>query len=178
MIAHALTGLRLLLAIPVAWACADPDLMPGALLLLLILVAVATDFFDGRLARRLGTGSPAGMLFDHATDFLFVTSALFGAARAGVLTVWLPVLIVVAFSQYIIDSYWLYRQKQLRMSFLGRWNGILYFLPIGLLAVARLNLMASASAVLHQAVGVLALALLASTAVSIIDRGVAPLRSR
>ena len=50
----------------------------------------------------------------------------------------LPILITVAFSQYVLDSYFLYRQKNLRMSFLGRWNGVFYFGPLLLISFARL----------------------------------------
>ncbi len=177
MIANALTILRLLLALPVAFACANPELLPPSLLVTLVAVAVASDYFDGKLARRFGTASSGGMLFDHGADFLFVTSALFGAAVAGLVTVWLPVLIVIAFSQYVIDSYWLYRQKQLRMSFLGRWNGVFYFVPIVLLAVSRLEFVAAFEPVLVQLLWWLSALLLISTGVSIADRAIAPLRA-
>ena len=60
------------------------------------------------------------MLFDHGTDFIFVTSRTVRTLhhrsdRASLL----PLLIVVAFSQYVLDSYYLSKQKQLRMSFPG-----------------------------------------------------------
>lgn len=177
MIANALTALRLLLAIPVAWACASPGLLAPPLLLTLVALAVASDYFDGRLARRFGTASSGGMLFDHSVDFLFVTSALFGAAAAGLVSVWLPVLIVIAFSQYVVDSYWLYRQKQLRMSFLGRWNGVFYFAPIVLLAISRLEFVSAFDQALVELLWWLSVALLISTGVSIADRAIAPLRS-
>jgi predicted outer membrane lipoprotein len=41
----------------------------------------------------------------------------------------LPVLITTAFAQYVIDSYWIHRHTKLRGSKLGRYNGILYFVP-------------------------------------------------
>jgi phosphatidylglycerophosphate synthase len=176
LIANALTGLRLLLVVPVAWACADPDWLPGPILAVMVALAIATDFADGRLARHLGTASPAGMLFDHATDFLFVTSALFGAALAGLVTPWLPLLIVIAFSQYVVDSYWLYRRKILRMSFLGRWNGVFYFVPVVVIAASRLDIVRSAEDVMMMAVEWLGWGLLVSTLVSIVDRAIAPLR--
>lgn len=178
MIANALTALRLLLALPVAWACASPGLLPPPLLLALVVVALASDYFDGKLARRFGTASSRGMLFDHSVDFLFVTSALFGAAAAGLVIVWLPVLIVIAFSQYVIDSYWLYRQKQLRMSFLGRWNGVFYFAPIVVLAISRLEFFSAFEQALAGLLWWMSAALLVSTGLSIVDRGIAPLRAR
>jgi phosphatidylglycerophosphate synthase len=174
--ADLLTGLRLLLIVPVCWGLITPGAMPGLLLLGLIAIAIVTDLLDGIVARARHTASARGMLFDHSTDFLFVTSGLGAAAWSGYLTPWLPVLIVIAFSQYVLDSYWLFRQKQLRMSFLGRWNGILYFVPLVLLALAAIDALDPLRPLLLQIVAGIAYVLLASTVASIIDRSIAPLR--
>lgn len=176
MLAHLLTALRLLLALPVAAGMARPELLGPPLLLGLLLLAIASDWLDGKAARRFGTASPAGQLFDHATDFLFVTSGLAGAALAGALPWPLPPMIVVAFAQYVLDSRFLYRQKQLRMSFLGRWNGIFYFVPLVLLAAARLEALEGAARALAGAAVALAWVLVLSTLLSIVDRAVAPFR--
>lgn len=155
---------------------ADEKLMPGLVTLLLILVAIITDFFDGIVARARGTASPTGMLFDHGTDFVFVTSGMAGLAWAGHLHWILPVAIAVAFSQYVLDSYLLFRQKQLRMSFLGRWNGILYFLPLTLVALSRALPDGSFPEQLISTVPWIGTALILSTLASIVDRGVAEYR--
>ncbi len=174
--ADLLTGIRLFLLVPVSWGLARPGVVPGSILLVLIALAIATDVLDGKVARFRGTASPRGMLFDHSADFLFVTSGLGAAAYSEQVPLWLPVLIVIAFTQYVLDSYWLFRQKQLRMSFLGRWNGILYFVPLVLLALLATKSLEA----LHAALGLLtqwcAYALIASTLASIVDRAVAPLR--
>ena len=175
--ANLLTGLRLLLAVPAALAFAQSEFLAPLLLLALMSVAIATDYFDGIVARRNDTTSPGGQLFDHATDFLFVTSGLTGAAIAGQVTAVLPVLIVVAFSQYVLDSYFLHRKKQLRMSSLGRWNGIFYFVPLVLIAVSRLDFMAGVAQVFSTLVVALSYLLLLSTVASIIDRAFAPRRA-
>ena len=173
MLANSLTGLRLLLAVPTALALASPGLMAPGLLLGIIGIAIVTDLLDGIVARRTGTASAAGQLFDHTTDFIFVTGSLAGLAWAGLVTVWLPVLIVVAFSQYVLDSRFLHRQKQLRMSFIGRWNGILYFVPVVVLAGARLEIMKEIAGLLILLGTGCAWVLLASTLVSIVDRAMA-----
>jgi hypothetical protein len=95
------------------------------------------------------------MLFDHSTDCLFVTGGLAGAAIAGAVTPILPALIPLAFGQYFVDSYVWHRQRQLRASLLGRWNGILYFVPLVLLAAARLPFPAGLAALLRLAASVL-----------------------
>ncbi len=177
--ANMLTGLRLLLAVPAALAFAQPEFGTPLLLVVLVGIAIATDFADGIVARRTGTTSPRGQLFDHTTDFLFVTSGLAGAAVAGQVTAVLPIVIVVAFSQYVLDSYFLHHKKELHMSFLGRWNGMLYFVPLVLIAVLRL-----AESRLDSVAGLadpsstliigLSYVLVLSTIASIVDRAIAP----
>ncbi len=152
--------------------------MPNASLLIMLLLAIATDYFDGKVARQLNTASAKGQLFDHTTDFLFVSAGLFGAVYVGLIYLWLPVLIVLAFSQYVVDSYFLYRQKQLRMSFLGRWNGVFYFLPLLIIGFSRLEALESLTAFLDILLFVVVIALTLSTFVSMVDRAIAPLRAR
>ncbi len=176
--AHALTGLRLLLAAPVALGLARPESFPPSWLLGCIVVAIATDFLDGIVARKTDAASPRGRLFDHTTDFLFVTAGLGGAALSGEVSAVLPPLIVVAFSQYVVDSYWLHREKQLRMSALGRWNGMLYFVPLVVIAVARLDVMPGSRDLWATLILWMSHGLLLSTVVSIIDRAIAPRGAR
>ena len=171
--AHLLTGIRLMLALPLAVAFARPDVLGAGLVALLLGVAIATDFFDGIVARRQGTASPGGQLFDHGTDCLFVTTGLTGAAMADLVPLVLPILITVAFSQYVFDSYRVHRQKRLRMSGIGRWNGVLYFVPLVLLAAARLEVVADLSSLLTLTALAASYALVVSTIVSIIDRATA-----
>ncbi len=173
--ANLLTAIRLLLVIPVAMAIANASLFANWLLLALIVIAIASDYFDGKVARALKTASARGMLFDHGTDFIFVTVALFALSTIGLSSILLPLLIVVAFSQYVFDSYYLFKQKQLRMSFLGRWNGILYFVPIVLVAVSRLPVFEQAQSTLNLIIVYFNYALAVSTLASIVDRAIAPL---
>ena len=177
--ANLLTGLRLLLAVPAALAFAQPEFMPALLLVTLVGVAIATDFGDGIVARRTDTASPRGQLFDHATDFVFVASGLAGAAFTGQVTAVLPIVIVVAFSQYVLDSYFLHRKKKLHMSFLGRWNGMLYFVPLVLiavlrLAVSRLDWVAGVAEIFSTLIVLLGYLLVLSTVASIVDRAISP----
>jgi len=175
-VANLLTGLRLILAVPAALAFARSELMSPVLLLAIVVIAIASDLLDGVVARATNTASPRGRLFDHATDFLFVTSGLTGAAFAGQVSAVLPLLVVVAFSQYVLDSYFFHRDKQLRMSSLGRWNGTFYFVPLVLIAVSRLNAATGVAEVLSTLIKSLTFFLILSTVASIIDRAIAPRR--
>ena len=173
--ANFLTAIRLLLVIPVAMAIANESLFTSWLLLALIVIAIASDYFDGKVARALKTASARGMLFDHGTDFIFVTIALFALSTIGLSSVLLPLLIVVAFSQYVLDSYFLFKQKQLRMSFLGRWNGIFYFVPIVLVATSRLPAFEQVQNNFNLMIVYFNYALTVSTLASIVDRAIAPM---
>lgn len=178
MTAHALTALRLLLAVPIAAGMARPELLPPGVVAVLLGLAIASDSLDGLVARGMRTASATGQVFDHATDCLLVTSGLAGAAMAGAITPILPALIPLAFGQYVVDSYVRHRQRQLRASALGRWNGILYFVPLVLVAAARLPVPHGMAGGLSLAAGALAYVLAASTVVSMLDRATTPARAR
>jgi phosphatidylglycerophosphate synthase len=173
--ANLLTALRLLLVFPMAWSIVSAS-SPSYLLLIIVILAIATDHFDGKVARALGTASPRGMLFDHSTDFVFVTSSASALAYIGLISPLLPILITIAFSQYVLDSYFLFKQKQLRMSFLGRWNGVFYFGPVLIYGVAQTPLFTALTEIAVLLLQLLAYGLIASTLASIVDRAIAPLR--
>ena len=175
--AHLLTASRLAIAVPLAVAYARPDFLHPLVVALMLTSAIATDLLDGLVARRQGTATAGGQLFDHVTDCLFVTAALTGAALSGRVTAVLPVLVVLAFVQYVVDSWWLHREKRLRMSALGRWNGIGYFVPLVVLGAAPLEVIPGQAAVLTPLAGITAWVLAASTVISMLDRATAAYRS-
>jgi CDP-diacylglycerol---glycerol-3-phosphate 3-phosphatidyltransferase len=137
--ANALTAVRLLLVAPFALLMSKGDFRSAAFALVVWAVALATDFLDGPVARRRGTVTAWTGTFDHTTDFLFVTSGIFAGAFRGVFPWILPLLIVAAFTQYVVDSYWIHRQSKLRGSKLGRYNGMLYFVPSCMEILIRLG---------------------------------------
>lgn len=132
-LANAVSGARLVLAPMSVHA-----ILTGrwALAAGVFAAAVASDFADGPLARRRGTASALGGVLDHGADALFVAVTLWALAYAeaqrGVDLVpgILPLFIVLAFAQYLLDSRAL-RGQPLRGSWLGRANGIAYFVLAG-----------------------------------------------
>ena len=138
--ANVLTAIRLFLVIPFAVLMARGDERSAIIALVAWAVAVITDLLDGPIARRRGTVTAWSGTFDHTSDFLFVTSGLFGGAARGAFPWILPVLITAAFAQYVIDSYWIHRHTKLRGSKLGRYNGILYFVPTLMDSLIRMGL--------------------------------------
>ena len=99
--ANALTSLRLLLCLPVYLLIEQQRWLPCVLCL---FVAVLTDVFDGKMARKLHQASPMGGFFDHATDALFVTFGCLALASIDIINPWLAWLIPIAFIQYSVDS--------------------------------------------------------------------------
>ena len=59
------------------------------------VAAMATDWFDGRIARRRGTTSPLGSLLDPVADKVLVLAALVMLIGQGVAPAWMVALIVV-----------------------------------------------------------------------------------
>lgn len=129
-VANLLTAVRLLLVAPIAILVARGGARSAAIAAVGMAAAIATDLADGPIARRTGTVSALGGTLDHLSDFLLVTAGLSAAAGRGAVPWVLPALITAAFAQYWIDSYWVYRGRALRGSRLGRYNGILYFVPL------------------------------------------------
>jgi CDP-diacylglycerol---glycerol-3-phosphate 3-phosphatidyltransferase len=171
--ANVLTALRLLLTIPFATHMAFAGARHAAWSAILLAAAIATDVLDGVIARRRGTASAAGRLFDHTADVVFVTSGLAAGAARGAFPWVVPVLVAAAFAQYVIDSYWMDRAGQLRASRLGRYNGILYFVPLGGDVLVRLGW-----SFLRPVITAIAWLLVASTLVSMGERLVAAVRAR
>ena len=130
--ANGLTALRLV----AAPACALAILVRADVAALaLFAFAVLTDLADGRVARRYGETSALGGFLDHATDALFVSLATLALALRAQTPLLLPALIMAAFVQYALDSRALALRappRPLRASALGRWNGIAYFVLVGI----------------------------------------------
>lgn len=161
---NGLTAIRLVLApifhhalVESAWGLAC----------LLFWTAVATDWLDGRVARARGESTAFGGLLDHASDATFVSLGLLALARIDRIPIWLPLLVVLAFVQYVLDSRAL-EGRRLRASALGRWNGILYFVPPGLLAMREALGLGAPS---DDAIRLLGWLLILTTLASMADRG-------
>ena len=101
-----LTALRLLLAPVLVWMVYVDA--PSLLFAAVVLVAFASDYFDGVIARRLGVATPALRHFDSRADLVFYATAAW--------TVWMrrpdvarsvaiPALVVIGLDvlRYIFD---------------------------------------------------------------------------
>jgi len=171
--ANALSVLRLFSALPFWFAMSEPGVPAALLSALLLAFAIASDLADGKIARARGTVSGLGRALDHGADVLFVLAGLPAAAARGAIPLLLPILVALAFAQYAVDSLLAHGERQLRMSRLGRVNGILYFAPLVGDVLVRLGL-----AFLALPLAALGWALVATTLASMLDRALALRRGR
>ncbi len=158
--ANLLTLLRLLLALPFALAVRAGSPVAASLV---FAIAAASDFADGRVARRRGEISTLGGFLDHAVDAAFVSVGAAALASVGVLPWPLAPLIAIAFIQYTLDSK-LMQARGLRASSVGRWNGIAYYVIVAVPVVRDALGLGWPGAGLVRALG---WALVASTLLSI-----------
>jgi phosphatidylglycerophosphate synthase len=101
------------------------------------IVAAGSDFIDGRIARRLGVASGRGRWLDGIADVTFVLAAIFCEAAAGAIPFYIPILIALSFSQYVIDSVVLAPPASGPVrSRLGHWGGIINYALVITLAIA------------------------------------------
>ena len=91
-IPNALSVLRLLGVPLFLWLLLGPEADIAALVVL--MVAGATDYFDGKIARWLGQTSKLGVLLDPAADRLYILATLFAFVVRDIIPWWLAALIV------------------------------------------------------------------------------------
>jgi phosphatidylglycerophosphate synthase len=98
----ALISFLRIVALPFFYYCYIIENTVGCLLVLVF--CVATDYFDGFLARKLAVTSNFGGYFDATTDFIFTSGTFTIFTITGVYPVWLPLLIALSFTQFIVTS--------------------------------------------------------------------------
>jgi phosphatidylglycerophosphate synthase len=99
------TGLRVFLAPVLAWLLALPRHEAVWLPFAVYLVAAATDYADGALARVAGTASRRGRVFDHGADALLLFPSFWVLALQRRLPLVLPLAAMIAFALYVIDGW-------------------------------------------------------------------------
>jgi CDP-diacylglycerol--glycerol-3-phosphate 3-phosphatidyltransferase len=83
-----LTMLRIVLILPFGLLFFDGALQTRWAALAVFLVACATDWLDGHLARRLNQGSALGRMLDPIADKLLAATALVSLIATGAITRW------------------------------------------------------------------------------------------
>lgn len=98
---NALTLLRILLVPPLILAATRGEAAWAAVLM---AIAIGSDVADGWLARRTGTTSDLGALFDPLADVVLVLSVQIVLTRNGDWPLYLPVLSVASFLVFLLRS--------------------------------------------------------------------------
>ena len=163
MLANCISSLRLFMAPALVYLLWQELFLWS---LLLMLGALISDVADGAVARKLNQVTNIGGLLDHGSDALLVLSGLTVFAAFGVIPWALPILVFIAFAQYVWDSGSL-RRAPLRASSIGKLNGMMYFAFVVLL-IAREAFFLPVPNV--AATSYLAWGLVLSTLISIADR--------
>lgn len=166
MLANCISSLRLFMAPALVYLLWQELFLWS---LLLMLGALISDVADGAVARKLNQVTNIGGLLDHGSDALLVLSGLTVFAVFGVIPWALPILVVIAFAQYVWDSGSL-RRAPLRASSIGKLNGMMYFAFVILLIAREAFFLPIPNA---AATSYLAWGLVLSTIVSITDRLIA-----
>ena len=166
MLANCISSLRLFMAPALVYLLWQELFLWS---LLLMLGALISDVADGAVARKLNQVTNMGGLLDHGSDALLVLSGLVVFAAFGVIPWALPILVVIAFAQYVWDSGSL-RRAPLRASSIGKLNGMMYFAFVILLIAREAFFLPIPNA---AATSYLAWGLVLSTIVSITDRLIA-----
>lgn len=94
-ISNFLSALRLLLAIPIAILVSSAAPEQRLFGVMLILIAVLSDIFDGMLARKLNQVTEFGKIIDPLADKIGVAIVAVVLAQQGRLPVWFLLLLIV-----------------------------------------------------------------------------------
>ena len=129
IIVSAIIAIRLIAAPLFLYTYAN-DLTAWALCI--FLVAVFTDALDGQVARRLGGASPfLGPYSDAVADFFLVLAAFSAFVLEGLYPLWLLLLILAMFAQFILTS----RLARPIYDPVGKYYGVLLFFAVGVTLV-------------------------------------------
>jgi CDP-diacylglycerol--glycerol-3-phosphate 3-phosphatidyltransferase len=124
------TGVRILLAPAVMALVLAGSYTAGAIV---FLIAAATDWVDGRLARRWGVTTRLGAFLDTTADKLLVTTALVALVSVDRASPWVALVIMGReFTILGLRAAVASGGRHLETSMLGKWKATIQFAAIAL----------------------------------------------
>jgi CDP-diacylglycerol---glycerol-3-phosphate 3-phosphatidyltransferase len=124
------TGVRILLA-PVVMALVLGGSDTAATIV--FVVAAATDWLDGRLARRWGVTTPLGAFLDTTADKLLVSTALIALVAVDRASPWVALIIIAReFTILGLRAAVASGGRVMETSMLGKWKATVQFAAIAL----------------------------------------------
>jgi CDP-diacylglycerol--glycerol-3-phosphate 3-phosphatidyltransferase len=167
------TGVRIVVC-PVIMALLLNDSLTIAAIV--FLMAAATDWFDGRLARRWNVTTTLGSFLDTTADKLLVTTALIGLVSVGRASPWVALIIIGReFTILGLRAAVAAGGLQFETSMLGKWKATVQFVAVAL-AMLRPDI-TFAGAYLDQWAMVVAAIVTAWSGVDYLARSSAALRT-
>jgi phosphatidylglycerophosphate synthase len=124
-------------AFPSTLARALADGSPSVLPLVLFVVAAASDFFDGILARRAGRPTAYGAILDIVADVAFVLAGTGAGAALGLVPTAVPAAIALSVGGYAVASAATTshgREVRLARSRIGHLGGVCNYALVGFIA--------------------------------------------
>jgi CDP-diacylglycerol--glycerol-3-phosphate 3-phosphatidyltransferase len=124
------TGVRILLA-PVVMALVLGGSYTAATIV--FVIAAATDWVDGRLARRWGVTTPLGAFLDTTADKLLVSTALIALVAVDRASPWVALIIIAReFTILGLRAAVASGGRVMETSMLGKWKATVQFAAIAL----------------------------------------------
>jgi CDP-diacylglycerol--glycerol-3-phosphate 3-phosphatidyltransferase len=124
------TGLRIVAAVPIMALILNHDY---GIATVVFLVAAATDWFDGRLARRWGVTTKLGSFLDTTADKLLVATALVALVSVHRASPWVALVIITReFTILGLRAAVEAGGVHMATSSLGRWKATLQFVALAL----------------------------------------------
>lgn len=151
------------------------------LAVLTLVIAGATDYFDGKLARAWGQESRFGELMDPAVDRLYIITVLIAMFATQVVPLW--VLVLIATRDVVLGVILLFLKRKgfgpWKVTYLGKAAtfNLLYALPLLLLTESTSGTLAQAAYVFGWSFAGWGIALYLWTGLSYARAGIKDLRS-
>jgi CDP-diacylglycerol--glycerol-3-phosphate 3-phosphatidyltransferase len=108
-VSNLLSGLRIILAAPIVIAMTSEG-VPAWLLPALVATAIASDFFDGFIARRLHEESNLGRILDPIADKILIGAVALTLTAQGKFPLWLLSAIIARDLLILAGGWWLMRR--------------------------------------------------------------------
>jgi CDP-diacylglycerol--glycerol-3-phosphate 3-phosphatidyltransferase len=123
-ISNMLSLSRIILTIPIVMLLLDGNLQSRLWAILIMLVAVMTDFLDGYIARQRNEVTEFGKIIDPLADKIGVAAITVVLAIAGYIPVWFLVLVLFRDIVILAGGIWLLRVRQIVLpsNWIGKWT--------------------------------------------------------
>ena len=112
---------------------------------ILFVLICATDFIDGKIARKLKVVSPLGGLLDVAADFIFIVSSLIMLNMQSMIPIWFIFMVIAKFTEFIVTSYIIRKHQNnsnvlFIFDYFGRVAAVNFFLIPGMVLLVYVGL--------------------------------------